>query len=204
MSWVKICGMTTALAVRTAMEAGADAIGFVFAHSQRRVSPAAAADLATVARGRLLCVAVMTHPQQNEVDEVIAGFRPDVLQTDVEDLPTLSLPTQLPLLPVLRGAPHAGAMAAKLPPRLLFEGPRSGTGQRADWGMARQLAQQTELVLAGGLTEHNVAEAIAAVQPYGVDVSSGVESRPGTKDPAAIIRFIAAARTATVIPERRT
>jgi len=202
-SWVKICGMTTAVAVRTAIEAGADAIGFVFARSQRRVSPAIAADLATAARGRLQCVAVMSHPQQHEVDEVIAGFSPDVLQTDVEDYPTLSLPTQLQLLPVMRGAPPAGGVRARLPPRLLFEGPQSGSGQCADWSMAHQLARQTQLVLAGGLTEHNVAEAMATVQPYGVDVSSGVESLPGIKDPAAIIRFIAAARTGGATSDRR-
>ncbi len=203
MSWVKICGMTTAVAVQTAIEAGADAIGFVFARSTRRVSPAVAAELAMTARGRLQCVAVMTHPQQHEVDEVIAGFRPDVLQTDVEDYSALSLPSQLQRLPVMRRAPPAEAAAAGLPPRLLFEGPHSGSGQPADWSTARQLARATQLILAGGLSEHNVAQAMVTVQPYGVDVSSGVESRPGIKDPAAIIRFIAAARTGAATSDRR-
>ncbi|MBV8740314.1 MAG: phosphoribosylanthranilate isomerase [Sinobacteraceae bacterium] len=194
--------MTTAVAVHAALEAGADAIGFVFAPSTRRVSPAIATDLATPARGRCQCVAVMTHPQQHDVDEVIAGFRPDVLQTELEDYATLSLPSQLQLLPVMRGMPPAEGAA--LPSRVLFEGPRSGSGECADWSTARRLARQTQLILAGGLSELNVARALAAVQPYGVDVSSGVESRPGIKDPAAIIRFIAAARTGGAISDRRT
>ena len=120
-------------------------------------------------------------------------FRPDVLQSDAADLATLRLPQTLALLPVLRGAPAA---SVPLPPRLLFEGARSGSGRTADWGAAQALAQRTQLVLAGGLTPGNVGEAIAAVRPFGVDVSSGVEERPGLKSPAAIGDFVQAVRAA--------
>jgi phosphoribosylanthranilate isomerase len=76
--WVKICGMTTAAAVTAALEAGADAIGFVFAESVRRVTPQVAAQLATPARGRVPCVAVIRHATQQECDSILAEFAPDM------------------------------------------------------------------------------------------------------------------------------
>jgi phosphoribosylanthranilate isomerase len=191
--WVKICGMTTPEAVEAALAAGVQALGFVLAASPRRVTPAVAAGLARPARGRVACVAVTRHPSQEEIEEILAVLEPDILQSDAEDLASLRLPAQLGLMPVLRAAPAA---QARLPPRLLFEGPRSGVGARCDWGAARALAGATQLVLAGGLDAANVGDAIAQVLPYGVDVSSGVEERPGVKSPAAIARFVAAARDA--------
>lgn len=187
--WIKICGMTTPEAVAAALDAGVDAIGFVFAKSVRRVSPEAAARLAVAARGRALCVAVTKHPAQSEVDEVLRVFKPDVLQTDASDLPALRLPAQLELLPVWRDAADGD-----VPRRLLFEGPASGSGLTCDWTQAQWMAQRAELVLAGGLNATNVAAAIAAVRPFGVDVSTGVEARPGVKSPAAIAGFVSAAR----------
>ena len=86
-----------------------------------------------------------------------------------------------------------------LPHRLLFEGAESGSGTLSDWDAARGLARRTELVLAGGLTAANVAAALAAVRPYGVDVSSGVETRPGMKSAAEITRFVAAVRAAASV-----
>ncbi|HXY95553.1 MAG TPA: phosphoribosylanthranilate isomerase [Steroidobacteraceae bacterium] len=191
--WIKICGMTTPDAIATALEAGADAIGFVFAESPRQLTPEAAAQLARPARGRVRCVAVTRHPPQGALDEMLRVFRPDLLQTDEEDFATLELPASLERLPVVRGAAgtavHPGA-------RILFEGPVSGSGTPSDWSAARRLARRTQLVLAGGLDCGNVAEAIAAVHPYGVDVSSGVEARPGVKSPLKIMQFVAAARAA--------
>jgi phosphoribosylanthranilate isomerase len=191
MMWLKICGMTSPEAVAAALEAQVDAIGFVFAPSVRRLAPAAAAALAAPARGRLLCVAVTQHPAQELLDEILSQFRPDVLQSDLEDLSSLRLPRSLALLPVLR----AGQVPpAQLPARLLYEGTASGTGVACDWTGASAIARLTQLVLAGGLTERTVAEAIAQVRPFGVDVSSGVEGKPGSKSPQKILDFAAAAR----------
>jgi phosphoribosylanthranilate isomerase len=191
--WIKICGMTTPDAVQAALDARVHAIGFVFAPSLRRVSPADAARLAAGARGRVQCVAVTKHPAQAEVDEICRVFRPDVLQTDGADLDTLRVPRDVVTLPVYR----AGAsLPANLPPRVLFEGPVSGTGTTTDWSQAAGLAAHTRLVLAGGLRPDNVATAIERVAPWGVDVSSGVESRSGIKDPARIVEFVRAARAA--------
>lgn len=194
MLWIKICGLTTSEAVHAAVAAGADAIGFVFAPSKRQVSALQAAALANNVPARVARVAVMQHPAQALVDEVCATFRPDVLQTDAEDLAGLRVPNELELLPVVR---DGQTLDASLPPRILYEGRVSGSGSTADWSSARAFARRTQLVLAGGLSALNVADAIAAVQPFGVDVSSGVESAPGKKDVAKIDAFIRAARAAS-------
>ena len=191
--WVKICGLTSRDAVEAAVDAEADAVGFVFAPSKRQVTAAQATQLAQDVPRRIPRVAVMLHPTQSELDEVWSAFRPDVLQTDVEDLETLRVPTELAVMPVVRGA-AAPALAGQ--PRILFEGPVSGIGSTSDWQTAAQLARTTQLVLAGGLNATNVADAIAAVRPFGVDVSSGVEASPGVKDPKRIHEFVRRARAA--------
>jgi phosphoribosylanthranilate isomerase len=191
MLWIKICGLTTAEGVTAAVEAGVDAIGFVFAASQRRVTAEHAATLVRDVPERIKRIAVMQHPAQALVDEVWQVLRPDVLQTDAEDLDELNVPQELQVIPVVRPATAQRALAA----RILFEGPVSGTGATSDWTMARQLAGRTELILAGGLNAANVVQAIRAVQPFGVDVSSGVEHEPGRKDPRKIHEFVAAARS---------
>jgi phosphoribosylanthranilate isomerase len=193
--WIKICGMTSVEAVAAALEAEVDAIGFVFAPSARRVTPERAAELARRARDRVSCIAVTRHPTQAEVDEIVNVFRPDVLQTDIEDFDQLRLPDTLPRLPVLRAGADT-AICGPLPARLLFEGPQSGTGRVSDWQQAALLARQTRLLLAGGLNAANVAAAIASVRPAGVDTSSGVESSPGIKSPAKMAEFVRVARAA--------
>lgn len=197
MAFIKICGMTDERAVAAALDAGVDAIGFVFAQSVRRVTPQQAARLAQPARGKLLCVAVTLHPEAALLQEIFTEFQPDVLQTDVEDLATITLPATVKSWPVLRGAPSATvAGALHGGQRLVFEGPRSGTGKVADWSAAGRMADRHQLILAGGLSPDNVTEAIAAVKPFGVDVSSGVEESPGRKSPALIESFVSQARAA--------
>ncbi len=214
-SWIKICGMTTPEAVEAALAARVDAIGFVFSPSARRLTPERAVRLAAPARGRALCVAVTRHPTQSLLDEIVSVFAPDLWQSDWSDIAALSAPRSLGVLPVLRsgaaarelaaepvgtpeppGAPEPPASAELLPSRLLFEGPVSGAGATCDWASARDMAARTELILAGGLDAGTVGAAIAAVQPFGVDVSSGVEERPGIKSAEKIMRFAEAARAA--------
>ena len=201
MAFVKICGMNDSQAVQAALSAGADALGFVFAKSVRQVTPVQARELARPARGRALCVAVTLHPAPELVEEILDVFAPDVLQTDLLDLAGIELPDHVVAWPVLRGTPAGEALPALGPAqRVLFEGPRSGTGMVADWSAARDLAQRLPLILAGGLSPDNVAEAIAGVQPFGVDVSSGVEAAPGRKDPVLINSFVSRARAAFAQP----
>ncbi|HTP39184.1 MAG TPA: phosphoribosylanthranilate isomerase [Steroidobacteraceae bacterium] len=191
--WIKICGMTTPAAVAAAVAAGVDAIGFVFAPSVRALSPERASELAAPARGRVNCVAVTLHPSQAEVNRILEVFRPDILQSDAQDLLLLALPKTLALLPVWRPDVR---LRGGLPTQLLYEGAQSGTGTLSNWQEAHELARKTRVVLAGGLTAGNVSTAIRAVQPFGVDTSSGVEHSPGLKDPAKIREFVDAARAA--------
>lgn len=197
--WIKICGMTTPAAVDAAMAAGVQAIGFVFARSVRELSIARANELAHAVRGRIECVAVFRDAEPAMVSDVLEGFVPDVLQAYAESLHAYaaarSLPRALRLLPVLRSG-HP--LPPSLPPSILYEGPVSGEGVTGDWSEAARLAERTELVLAGGLCAKNVAEAIRTVRPFGIDVSSGVESAPGVKSVSKIGEFVSAAMRATM------
>lgn len=194
--FVKICGITTAAAIEAAVAAGVDAVGFVFAPSPRQVSPRDARALAAGLPRHVQRIAVFRHPEPKQVAEVLEILEPDAVQTDAADFARLELPPACRALPVYRsGAAPAGT---DLPARLLFEGPLSGSGVTADWHAARELAQRTELVLAGGLAPDNIDAAILAVRPWGVDVSSGVEHRRGQKDPDKIAQFVARARAVAI------
>lgn len=190
--FVKICGLTTPEGVAAAADAGADAAGFVFSPSPRRVTPARARSLAAALPSRVRRVAVFRRPPPGWIARVLEEFPADWVQSDAADLPGADLGGAA-ALPVLRsGAP----LPTLLPDLVLFEGPDSGAGRVADWGAAAGLARRTRLMLAGGLNSGNLAEALAAVRPWGVDVSSGVESAPGIKDPALVTAFVAVARRA--------
>lgn len=189
---VKICGMRTAEDVAAAVDAGADAVGFVFAESPRRVSAAEARDALRDVRGRTLCVAVMKGPANDEWQEILEVLGPDVLQTDIEDYVSLDVPDSVRRWPVIR----EGAKMDAPPVEFLYEGRKSGSGQTVNWNKAAIFARHGGLILAGGLSPSNVGDAIAAVRPLGVDVSSSVESPPGVKDPELIRAFMRAARAA--------
>lgn len=191
---IKICGLRTTADVAAAVAAGADAIGFVFAESVRRVTPPEAREAAAAAPRTVLRVAVMKHPDPDEWLAVLDGFAPDVLQTDSEDFDRLDVPDEVRRWPVYREGRVSDA--AVLPDEFLYEGRKSGAGETVDWALAARIARRGNMILAGGLDPANVGDAVAAVRPWGVDVSSGVESAPGAKDPARIREFIRAARAA--------
>jgi phosphoribosylanthranilate isomerase len=192
--WIKICGLRTREAIEAAANAGADAVGFVFHEaSPRSLSLEEARALQRAVPAGVERVAVFMHPGQALLDAVLAAIEPDWVQTDASDLAELSLPAGQRVLPVLRGTP---GRLGSLPSRCLFESISSGSGERADWIAAARVARTTELILAGGLDPSNVGDAVRAVRPFGVDVSSGVESSRGVKDAARIREFIRAARAA--------
>ncbi len=192
--FVKICGMNSPDAVAGAVEAGVDALGFVFSPSPREVTPEQAVALCVGLPATIKRIAVMRHPAPELWRRVLEVFVPDWLQTDAEDLLGIRLPKGCEPLPVFRDG--SAPADSDLPDRLLFEGMQSGSGRLADWDEARGLAHVTEVVLAGGLNADNVADAIRFVKPWGVDVSSGVERARGEKDPAKIKEFVARARAA--------
>jgi phosphoribosylanthranilate isomerase len=197
--FVKICGLRTKEHVDAAVEAGADAIGFVFADSVRRVDPRHAAMISADVPRSIKRVAVMLHPSAEEWQLALAIFEPDVLQTDAQDFATLDVPSSIECWPVYREGNNApvdiGASKGALD-TFLYEGAKSGAGETVDWARAAEVAQQGNMILAGGLSAANVTEAVGIARPFGVDVSSGVESAPGVKDPELIREFINAARAA--------
>jgi len=190
--FVKICGLNSPEAVEAAVEAGADALGFVFAESPRQVSPEQAKTLCAAVPPHIMRVAVMRHPHKEHWQRVLEVFEPSWVQTDADDFRWIKLPPSCVALPVYRDS-NAPA-DSDLPDRLLFEGTHSGTGRVADWDEAAGLARVAEVILAGGLTAGNVADAVNFVRPWGVDVSSGVERARGEKDPALIREFVARVR----------
>ena len=141
----------------------------------------------------------MLHPTNEEWQAVLRDFSPDVLQTDAEDFAGLDVPDTVECWPVYReGNKVTGTfrVSQKVTGTYLYEGAKSGQGETVDWSRAAEIAQRGNMILAGGLGAHNVAEAIATVRPFGVDVSSAVESAPGEKDPQMIREFVTAARAA--------
>ncbi len=193
--WVKICGITEQDTALYAAEAGADAIGFVFVPSLRQISIEHAEALIRTLPDELQTVAVMRKPGPRDVLDVVERLSPNYLQADHgycrRKLPGLEQDTGCNFLPVIRNR-----FPRRLPTICLFEGTESGHGKRADWDVAAKVARHIPLILAGGLTPANVAEAIRRVRPFGVDVSSGVETRPGIKSAELIGEFIQAARQA--------
>ena len=197
--FLKICGLTNELHVQVAVEAGADAVGFVFADSVRRVEPLQAARIASLVPETVKRVAVMLHPSNEEWQAVLRDFAPDVLQTDAADFENLDVPDSVECWPVYReGNKVTDTFRAglKVSVTYLYEGARSGSGETVDWSRAAELAKTGNMILAGGLSVKNVAEAISIVRPFGVDVSSAVESAPGEKDSQLIREFISAAKAA--------
>lgn len=192
--FVKICGLRDAENVAAAVDAGANAIGFVFAESVRRITPQAAREVAQDIPEGIHRVAVMRHPTYDEWAEIIEVFSPDVVQTDAEDFKKLHVPENVIRWPVIR---EGGQLSEEfLDGEFVYEGANSGEGQVVDWTVAADIVLDGHMILAGGLSAMNVATAIEAVRPYGVDVSSGVEAQRGEKDPDLIRRFISAVRTA--------
>lgn len=200
---VKICGLSKAEHVQAAVAAGADAVGFVFAESVRRVEPSHAAAIANGVPDTIKKVAVMLHPTDEEWQAVLRDFSPDVLQADAEDFAGLDVPDTVECWPVYREGNRVPdtlfPSGNRVSGTFLYEGAKSGQGETVDWSCAAEIAKRGNMILAGGLGPHNVADAIAIVRPFGVDVSSAVESAPGEKDPQLIREFVTAARAAEKI-----
>lgn len=191
---IKICGVTREADISAAVEAGADAVGFVFHEASRRnLTPACAAKLANAVPPGMLRVAVTLNPTQELVECVLDEFRPDVWQSDFDDFAAIRIPGDIRRWPVLR---TGGRAPTKLPHTLLFDAAVSGNGMQADWKTAAILARRSLLIIGGGLNPSTVARAIEEVKPVGVDVSSGVEREAGVKDAILIREFVAAARAA--------
>ncbi|MDP9862441.1 MULTISPECIES: phosphoribosylanthranilate isomerase [Streptosporangium] len=195
--YVKICGLREPEHVTAAVEAGADAIGYVLTRSPRRITPARARELASTVPAHVLTVAVFAGetPEEIRAAALEAGVRAVQLHGDHphDDFTALK---DLDLTLIRAGAAGADLRCGAFDEDLLIvDAPRPGSGQPWDWAAVRG-RPAGRWMLAGGLDPSNVAEAIAAARPWGVDVSSGVEVAPGVKDAGLIRSFVTAARAA--------
>lgn len=206
---VKICGITRLEDALAAVDAGADLLGFNFyPNSPRCVTPAACAGITSrlkpLAR-QVTLVGVFVNLPPQEVASImeqcglhLAQLSGDEPPADLEALAGQAFKALRPASAIELEQTLERYPAHKPAPAYLVDafrpGQYGGTGQTADWGLAASLAQQTPVLLAGGLTARNVAEAVRRVQPWGVDTASGVESALGLKDPVKVQAFIQACK----------
>ena len=188
MTKVKICGLSTKEAVKTAVSAGADYIGFVFAPSKRQVTVEQAIDLAKFIPSHIQKVGVFVSPSRAELLEAIEKVGLDLVQVhgQVVDKLFKNLPCGSIQAVQVDGDGHVPNSQADY---LLFDAPVAGSGQTFDWGQLDTTELSQPFFIAGGLNEDNVARAIQHFSPFAVDVSSGVET-DGQKDHEKIRRFI--------------
>ena len=188
MTKVKICGLSTKEAVGTAVSAGADYIGFVFAPSKRQVTLEQAAEMAKLIPANVKKVGVFVSPNRTELLEAIEKVGLDFVQVHGQVVDDLFENLSCASIQAVQvdGDGHVPNSQADY---LLFDAPVAGSGQTFDWGQLDTTELAQPFFIAGGLNEDNVARAIQHFSPFAVDVSSGVET-DGQKDHEKIRRFI--------------
>ena len=210
---IKICGLSTPETLDVALGAGADLVGFVrFPKSPRHVSLDLGHRLSLQAKGRAQRVVLLVNPGDEDIAQAIEAINPDLIQLHGSETPErvaeirsmvrrpvmkafgIAEPSDLKALTPYAGGVDRILLDAK-PPRTANALP-GGNGLAFDWRLLNGLDPKLSFMLSGGLTPDNVAEAIRLTRSQAVDVSTGVESGPGLKDPARIEAFIRAARTA--------
>lgn len=206
MTRVKICGITRIEDGLAAARAGADAIGLVFAEkSPRRLEIPQAVAIAAALPPFVTTVALFVNPDPARVEEVLRALRPDLLQFHGEEPPAFCRAFGVPYLKAARVRPGMDLLQFAADYRdargLLLDAyspsAHGGTGEGFDWNLI-PAGLPLPLILAGGLAAGNVAAAIRQVQPWAVDVSSGVEAAPGRKDAGKIAAFMNEVRNANV------
>ncbi len=195
--WVKVCGCRTADGVDAAVQAGADAIGLIFAESRRSVTPDQARRLAERVPSSVAIVGVLRSPSALLVRDLVQTVPLDLVQ--LSGIMPRGARRLVPFLRTVYLGPEERLPAGRMPHAYALHIDRrsarhGGTGERVNVRAARRIVEMgRRVVLAGGLTPQNVAQAIREVMPYGVDVASGVEKN-GQQNPEAIFRFVQAAR----------
>jgi len=209
---IKICGLKTDQAMATALAGGASHVGFIFfAKSPRYVEPAEAGRLRPAARGKALAVAVTVDASDALLDGIVTAMQPDMLQLHGSETPERVSELKARYgLPVMKALPLGEAAdLGRVKPfigiadRFLFDAkpPKGselpgGNGVAFDWRILAGLDAGVDYMLSGGLNAANIGDALRLANPPGIDISSGVESAPGVKDPALIEQFFRAVRAA--------
>jgi phosphoribosylanthranilate isomerase len=203
---IKICGITNLADAKAATDAGANALGFNFYEkSLRRVVTADAAQIRSKLPKEVEAVGVFVNAKPADISSLRAFVRFDTAQLHGDETPEIvsRVASSLPVIKAFRvDANFAAAVLNRYSDVFAFlldaarAGQYGGTGQTTDWDFARRAATAHRIILSGGLKVENVAEAIRVVRPYGVDVASGLETKPGKKDHAKLKEFIEEVRRA--------
>ncbi|MDE3085480.1 MAG: phosphoribosylanthranilate isomerase [Acidobacteriota bacterium] len=199
---IKICGITSEADALLAVGLGADAVGFVFAPSTRQVAPRAVQQIVDRLPREILTVGVFRDEAPARVVEIVngIGLRAAQLHGHETAEQTRWVAERVPL--TIRAFPAGHPDVARIDDygatMVMVDAASPGSGEVFDWRLAEGVADPTRLIVSGGLRAENVADAIAHLRPYGVDVSSGVEAEPGRKDPARLRAFVVAARRAAL------
>lgn len=194
---VKVCGVCSPQDAELALEAGADLLGMHFCSSLRQIPVEAGQEIARAVRGRATVVGVFIDAGADEIARVADAVGLDLVQLHGQEPPAEYARPVIKALKVRDGRlPDVSAW----PDPILLDSwsadGRGGTGRTWSWESARGLAARRDVMIAGGLTPENVGALVAAIRPYGVDVSSGVESEVRRKDPELMRRFVQAVRDA--------
>ena len=197
---MKVCGTTCEEDALLAVAMGADAVGFIFAPSPRQVTPSVVAHIASRLPPEVVTVGVFRDAAPEQVVKVVNGIGLKAAQLHGRETPaqvqwvTERVPLVINAFPAGSSAiRRAGEYGAQI---VMLDAPSPGSGQVFDWSLVDGVPPGSRLLLAGGLTPDNVADAIAQARPWGVDVCTGVEARPGRKDPVKLRTFVAAAKAA--------
>jgi phosphoribosylanthranilate isomerase len=201
---IKICGITNTEDAMAAADLGADAVGFVFASSPRRISPGKAQKIIMALPPLVQTVGVFVDEDPEKVASTAALCRLDLLQFHGEESASYCRRFGQRVIKAIRvkgweDIKNCSAFSSAVNAFLLdtyMPGKRGGTGCAFDWNLALEAKQYGPIILAGGLDPENVAEAIGVVKPYAVDASSSLEIEPGIKDHQKIARFVQAVRQA--------
>jgi phosphoribosylanthranilate isomerase len=198
MTEIKICGITSLEDALCAAECGADAVGFIFhPASPRYVTPGRAREIIAQLPGGIAKIGVFVNRPAEEVERTMEACGLDLIQLHGDESPAYCrlLPPGRVIKAVFLRTPEELARLAEYEVRAFLADARDagrygGTGKRADWELAAELAESHPLILAGGLDAENIAEALAAVNPGAVDINSGCERTPGIKDHDRLRRII--------------
>jgi phosphoribosylanthranilate isomerase len=203
MVFTKVCGITNPGDARVAVDAGADAIGLIFAESPRKVSLEEARKVSIALPENILKVGVFVDAEPGEVLQIAREVGLDLAQLHGDETPEMVAAIRNAGLPVMkalrvRNTEALGALERYEVDLFMLDAwsarARGGTGETFDWGLAKSVKGRGNIVVSGGLTPENVREAVEFFEPYGVDASSSLEERPGKKSCERVRRFVRAAK----------
>lgn len=202
--FVKICGITNEDDALLSVAMGADAVGFVFAPSPRQVAPQQVFDITRRLPPEILTVGVFRDEHPSRVIDIVNRSGVKAAQLHGRETAAQTAEVAASIRWVIKafaaGSDHLASADRYGTDLVLVDAPSPGSGKVFDWDLAAEAPDGVRLILAGGLTPDNVADAVRAVEPWGVDVSSGVERAPGRKDALKVKRFVEHARAAAPTP----